>query len=179
MKTASLLAFAAFLSLAGCASIPDGVPAVQGLDVQRYMGTWYEIARLDHRFERGLDNVSAAYSPREDGGINVRNRGYDADKGEWKEANGRAYPVGGAGEGRLKVTFFWPFYGGYNVIALDHDAYAYAMVCGPDRSYLWILARETTLPQPALNSLLDKARELGFATGDLIFVKHDNAGGGS
>ena len=160
--------------LGGCMGIPSGIHTVDSFDVQRYRGTWYEIARLDHRFERGLTHVSATYEPRDDGGVNVENRGYDAKNGRWKYIRGRAYPVGATGEGRLKVSFFWPFYGAYNIIALDHKDYLYAMVCGPSRDYLWILARESSLPSEVVASLVSKARELGFSTANLIFVPQHN-----
>ncbi|MBN1545437.1 MAG: lipocalin family protein, partial [Syntrophaceae bacterium] len=142
------------LFIAGCTGIPDGVQAVRGFQADRYLGVWFEIARLDHSFERGLSNVSATYSPRPDGGIDVLNRGYDAKKGKWKEAQGRAYFIGSRDEGRLKVSFFGPFYGAYNIIALDRDNYRYALVCGPDRSYLWILAREKNLKAETLFKLV-------------------------
>ena len=98
--------------LAGCAQIPDGVQAVEGFDTARYLGKWYEIARLDHRFERGLTNVTAVYTARDDGSIGVDNRGFDPAKGEWRQAEGRAKLAGAPGSGMLKVSFFGPFYGG-------------------------------------------------------------------
>lgn len=169
-----VIALAASLLGAGCAiSLPSGVKAVENFDIDRYQGKWYEIARLDHSFERGLDNVSATYTLRKDGGVDVVNRGFDREKGRWKEATGRAYFVDKPTTGRLKVSFFRPFYGGYNVIALDHNDYRYALVCGPDRSYLWILAREKQLDESTRDALVEKAKKLGFDTGALIFVEHD------
>ena len=156
--------------LTACASIPAGVTAIDGFDVQRYLGKWYEIARLDHRFERDLEEISATYSQREDGGINVINEGRNTATGEWKKAEGRAYFVEQPHIARLKVSFFGPFYGGYNIIELDKQNYAYAMVAGPDRSYLWILSRTPQLPQETLNRLINKAKQLGFATEKLIFA---------
>lgn len=158
--------------LAACTGIPEGIEAVDDFELDRYLGTWYEIARLDHRFERGLTSVTATYSLRGDGGVSVVNRGYAADSGEWQEAVGKAYFVGSPEIGRLKVSFFGPFYGGYNIIELDTEAYGYSMVAGPDRSYLWILARSPELDRDVLDRLVDKAAGLGFATGDLIFVEH-------
>ncbi len=160
------------LALSGCVRIPEGVTAVDGVDVNRYLGTWYEIARMDHSFERGLTRVTAAYEPRKDGGIRVLNRGFDEKSGEWKEAEGKAFFVGGPGVGRLKVSFFGPFYGGYNIIALDKENYAYSMVCGPDRTYLWILARTTSLDDVTLSKLVKQAMMLGFETDKLIYVDH-------
>lgn len=157
----------------GCTGTPDGVQAVTGFELDRYLGTWYEIARLDHRFERGMTNVTANYSMREDGGVSVLNRGYKADKGEWADATGKAYFVGDPDVGQLKVSFFGPFYGGYNVIELDKENYQYALVAGPDRSYLWILARTPRLDQDILTALVNKAAELNFPTDELIYVDHN------
>ncbi len=158
------------LLISGCVATPAGVSVVKEFDLERYLGTWYEIARLDHRFERGLSRVSANYSKRTDGGIDVINRGFDSEKSKWKEAKGRAYQVGEPGDARLKVTFFWPFYAGYNVIELDRDNYEYAVVCGPDKKYLWILARDRTLAEPVLKQLVARAKQLGFDTDALIYV---------
>jgi apolipoprotein D and lipocalin family protein len=159
--------------LTGCVSVPSGIKPVQNFDLQRYLGTWYEIARLDHSFERGLSNVSATYTLRDDGGIDVLNKGFDRRAGQWKQAQGRAYFVSEPNVGHLKVSFFGPFYGSYIVIALDSEEYRYALVCGSNRSYLWILARETSLDRPVLDRLLTQARQLGFQTDQLIFVEHD------
>jgi apolipoprotein D and lipocalin family protein len=161
------------LLLACCVKVPEGIQPVQNFDVNRYIGTWYEIARLDHSFERGLNNISATYTLRDDGGIDVLNKGFDKKKKTWKEAKGKAYFVGEKTVASLKVSFFVPFYGGYNVIALNHEQYSYAMVCGPDRSYLWILAREKSLDQSILDRLIERAKRLGFETDKLIFVEHD------
>lgn len=169
MRSFVLLAFAL---LAGCAQIPDGVQAVEGFDTQRYLGKWYEIARLDHRFERGLTNITAVYTAREDGSIGVLNRGFNPEKGEWQQAEGRAKLAGEPGTGMLKVSFFGPFYGGYNVVELDPD-YQLSLVSGPDRSYLWILARQPDPPRDAVERFVKRAAELGFDTSALIFVTHD------
>ncbi len=158
--------------LAGCSGVPDGVDVVTDFELRRYLGTWYEIARLDHSFERGLSQVTATYRMREDGGISVSNRGYDAQAGKWNEAEGKAYPAGEPGEGRFKVSFFGPFYSGYNIIELDRDDYRYALVSGPDRSYLWILARTPQLEQVTVDRLVAGAAALGYPTDDLIFVEH-------
>ncbi|HYE34771.1 lipocalin family protein [Methylocaldum sp.] len=167
MRTLALLAA---VLLAGCAGIPEGVSAIRGFELNRYLGTWYEIARLDHSFERGLIRVTAAYSLREDGGVKVINRGFDPLKQEWREAIGKAYFVEGPDIGRLKVSFFGPFYGGYNIVDLDRENYSYSLVSGPTRSYLWILARNKKLEPATLKRLVDKAKALGFATDKLIYV---------
>jgi apolipoprotein D and lipocalin family protein len=165
-KTISAL----LISLCGCAQIPEGVAPVKGFHVQRYLGTWYEIARLDHPFERGLINVTATYSLNTDGSIAVLNRGFDPNRNQWRQAKGRGYFVSTPDVARLKVSFFGPFYGGYNIIDLD-DNYAYALVCGNNRSYLWILARTPQLPEAVTTRLIQKAKDLGFDTDALILVK--------
>lgn len=159
------------LLLSSCTSIPDGLQAVTPFELQRYLGRWYEIARLDHSFERGLSQVTADYSLRDDGGVRVINRGYSAANKEWKQAEGKAYFVGPADRGHLKVSFFGPFYGAYVVLELDQAGYQYSLICGPDRSYLWILARTPSLPPEVKQRLLDKAAALGFDTSQLLFVE--------
>lgn len=158
------------LLFAGCVGIPDNIEPVKDFDANRYLGTWYEIARLDHSFEKGLEKVTARYSLREDGGIKVVNRGFDPSSRKWKESIGKAYFVDDSHTGRLKVSFFGPFYGGYNIIFLGKD-YSYSVVCGPGRGYLWILAREPKIDEPLLAELVEKAKALGFDTDKLVFVK--------
>ena len=159
--------------LASCTGLPKGLKPVEGFDVTRYVGTWYEIARLDQRFENGLDNISAQYKLADDGGIQVLNQGRNQETGEWKIAEGKAYFIEQPTLGRLKVSFFGPFYGSYNIIALDKEHYQYSMVTGRDRSYLWILSRTKTLPKETLDALIENAKKQGFDTDKLIMVKHD------
>ena len=170
MKRVAILLF--LLGLAGCTSVPEGVTPVTGFESERYLGTWYEIARFDHSFEDGLSRVTATYSKREDGGIRVLNKGYDAATGEWDETEGKAYFVSDETTGHLKVSFFGPFYASYVIAELDKDNYQYSLVTGPDRSYLWILARQPTLSQDVLDELLSKAKSLGYATDEFIWVEH-------
>lgn len=158
------------LLLGGCIGLPDGLEAVKGFRLESYLGTWYEIARLDHSFERGLSRVTAEYSRRDDGGVQVVNRGFNAQTGQWKQATGRAYFVADPQVAQLKVSFFGTFYGGYNIIALDVN-YQWALVCGPSRDYLWILARQPQLNQQVLATLIKKAKEFGFSTEKLIMVQ--------
>jgi len=157
---------------AGCTGLPAGVEPVRGFELERFLGTWHEIARLDHPFERGLEKITASYTRRDDGGVRVLNRGYDVKSGTWREAEGKAYFIGPADVGRLKVSFFGPFYGSYNVMALDQEGYRWAMVCGPDTDYLWILSREPKLPEAVLEHLLVLASARGFETDKLIYVEH-------
>jgi apolipoprotein D and lipocalin family protein len=169
----TLLALLLSLALTGCVGIPEGVQPVQGFELDRYLGKWYEIARLDHSFERGLSQVTAEYSLRNDGGVRVVNRGYSVVDGEWQEAEGKAYFVEGADSGYLKVSFFGPFYGSYIVFELDAEDYQYAFVSGPDKSYLWLLARAPTVSDGLKDRFLERAAALGFQTDELIFVNQD------
>lgn len=171
IRSAILTLFFA-LTLAGCSTAPpEGVRPVTSFDINRYLGQWYEIARLDHSFERGMSDVNATYQLQDDGSVKVINRGYDTQRRTWKEAIGRALFIGDPGTASLKVSFFGPFYGGYHVIALDQN-YRWSLVAGPDRDYLWILARDKTLPAGIREQLISQARALGFATDKLIWVDH-------
>ena len=154
----------------GCVGIPEGVQPVDNFQLERYLGTWYEIARLDHSFERGLTHVTADYSLRPDGGVRVINRGYSQKQGAWKQAEGRAYFVEQPHRGFLKVSFFGPFYGSYVIFDLDRNNYSWALVCGPNRSYLWILARTPEISSGLKSDLIRKAGDLGFDTEGLIIV---------
>jgi len=157
----------------GCTGIPEGVSPVENFQLEKYLGKWYEIARLDHSFERGLIRVTAEYSLRDDGGVKVLNRGYAAKDSLWKESEGKAYFVKESNQGYLKVSFFGPFYGSYIIFELDHEDYQYSLVCGPDRSYLWILARTPKLDKIILDTLIAKAAAAGFEVEKLILVEHD------
>lgn len=161
------------IGLGGCLGVPEGAQPVEGFELERYLGTWYEIARLDHSFERGLSSVTAQYSLRDDGGVRVINRGFDAKDNGWSEAEGKAYFVGEPSVGMLKVSFFGPFYGAYNIIALDQQAYQWSLVVGPDTDYLWILARTPTLDPAVIEQLVAEAKRLGFKAESLIFVNQD------
>ena len=153
----------------GCVSIPDNITPVTSFQIERYLGKWYEIARLDHRFERGLTQISAEYSMRPDGGLKVLNRGYSNEKQEWSEAEGRGDFVQSPNEAYLKVSFFGPFFGSYIVFELDTVNYQYALISGPDKSYFWLLARTPTIDDNLKKKLIAKAAALGFDTTKLIF----------
>ncbi len=172
LQRLKLLLLTLTLFLTGCLGMPEGVQPVNNFSLERYLGQWYEIARLDHSFERGLSEVTAQYSMRDDGGVRVLNRGYSAENGEWEEAEGKAYFVQEPDLGYLKVSFFGPFYGSYIVFELDHEGYQYSLVSGPDTSYLWLLSRTPNISAQTQSMLLEKARELGFDTSQLIFVEH-------
>lgn len=168
------------LLLNACTGVPQGISTIKSFDANQYLGTWYEIARLDHSFEKDLQKVTATYSLREDGGIKVINKGFNTKTNQWKEAEGKAYFIDApnadkTNTGRLKVSFFGPFYGAYNIIELDQPYYNYVMLCGPDKSYFWILSRTPQLAYPIKQHLIAKAKELGFATDKLIYVEQSYA----
>lgn len=166
-------AFAFTLLLTACVGIPENVKPVENFRLERYLGKWYEIARMDHSFERGLTRVTAEYSLREDGGVKVVNRGYSEQLGKWKEAEGKAYFVDKPDQAFLKVSFFGPFYGSYIVFELDNDQYQYSVISGPDKSYMWILARKPEISTQVRDALIARATALGFETGKLIFVNQN------
>lgn len=164
------LLIALAMLLAGCVDKPDNIEPVRPFDSQRYLGKWYEIARLDHSFERGLSQVTADYSLRADGGIKVVNRGFDEEKKAWKQSEGKAFFVRASDEAYLKVSFFGPFYGAYIVFDLAPD-YSYSLVSGPDKSYFWILSRTPQMDAAMQKRLVGKAQALGYDTSKLIYVK--------
>ncbi len=170
------LLFASLFILSACTGKPDGVVAVKDFELDRYLGKWYEIARLDHSFERGLSNITAEYSLRDDGGVQVINSGLSIEDNEWQQAEGKAYFVNESDTGHLKVSFFGPFYGSYIVFELDRESYQYAFVSGPDTSYLWLLARQPQLDKKVIERFVKRSQELGFDTSKLIYVEHDRAG---
>ena len=160
------------VGLSGCTGVPDKVVPVEGFELPRYLGKWYEIARFDHSFEEGLSEVTATYSMRDDGGVKVINRGFSVEENAWDEAEGKAYFVESETTGHLKVSFFGPFYASYVVMALDEEAYQYALVTGPDKDYLWILAREKQLSDAVRGKLLAFANQHGYDTDKFIWVSH-------
>ncbi|WP_432765879.1 lipocalin family protein [Pseudoalteromonas rubra] len=159
------------LILSSCLGMPQGVQPVNNFELNRYLGKWYEIARLDHSFERGLTRVTAQYSMREDGGVKVINRGFNVEENTWREAEGKAFFVNQNDEAYLKVSFFGPFYGAYVVFELDHQNYQYAFVSGPDTDYLWLLSRTPEVDQAIIDKFVRMAAERGFDTNSLIFVE--------
>lgn len=161
----------AYCLLSGCLTVPDGIEPVDNFELNRYLGKWYEIARLDHSFERGLEAVSAEYSLRDDGGIRVINSGRNTDTQTNQEAEGRAYFVEQPNLGYLKVSFFGPFFGSYVIFELDEN-YQYAFIAGNTTNYLWLLARTPEVSQELVNQFISRATQLGFDTTQLIFVDH-------
>lgn len=165
----SVMIIAGFFS---CTTIPNGAVAVKPFDKKKYLGKWYEIARIDFKYEKDMNNTTATYSLNADGTIKVDNQGYNTKKGIWKQAIGKAKFVGAENTAMLKVSFFGPFYAGYNVLAIDEE-YRYALVAGQSLKYLWILSRETNIPDDIKEKYLKVAAGVGFNTNDLLWVKHD------
>lgn len=165
----TLILFAVFL-LVACTGVPKGIEPVTGLEADRFLGKWYEIARLDHSFEEGLSRVTAEYTLQDDNSIEVINRGFDAEAGEWSTAEGRAVFVDGESKGHLKVSFFGPFYASYIVFELDKNEYQYAFITGYNRDYLWFLSRTPEVSDEALSRFRGVARKAGFDLEELVIV---------
>lgn len=153
-------------------SIPKGAQPIYPFDVRKYLGTWYEIARLDYKYERHLTNVTATYAMNGGSDIKVSNKGFNPDKQEWKENTGKAKFIGPPELARLKVSFFGPFYAGYNVIDVD-EHYKHALVVGNNLHHIWILSRHTSIPADIKQRFLEKAASLGYDTNAFIWTKHD------
>jgi lipocalin len=174
LKTTFLLFFFFFIVTGGCQNKNSDemkTSIVKELDLQRYLGTWYEIARFDHRFERGLVGVTATYSIRADGKIRVLNQGYkNTLDGTLSIAEGKAKLTGEPG--KLKVSFFWIFYADYLVMELDEN-YQWALIGSTSDKYLWILSRTPKLDESTKNLILEKARTRGYDTSKLIWVEQE------
>jgi apolipoprotein D and lipocalin family protein len=168
----AIIGLGSMFFLLSCKSIHKGAVAIKPFDINKYLGKWYEIARFDFRFEKNLNNTTAEYTVNPDGSIKVVNRGYNYVTSKWKQAVGKAKFAGDKNEAKLKVSFFGPFYSGYNVIALD-TGYKYAMIAGKDLDYLWLLSREKTMPENIRQEYLKKAVSIGYDTSRLVWVKHD------
>ncbi len=160
------------IMLFSCSTIPKGVTAVRGFDKTKYLGKWHEIARLDFRFERNLNNTTAEYSINPNGTIKVINRGYNTKTNKWETVTGKAKFIKDENIAMLKVSFFGPFYAGYNVIAIDKE-YKYALVAGKSLKYLWILSRDITIPDEIKSNYLALAQNYGFKINELVWIKHN------
>ncbi|WP_100754427.1 lipocalin family protein [Vibrio salilacus] len=166
-----VLLFIVLVLLGGCLGMPQTIQPVKSFKLNYYLGKWYEIARLDHSFERGLSQVTAEYKLRKDGGVSVLNRGYSAATQEWKEAEGKAYFVNSPDEGYLKVSFFGPFYGSYVVFELEKENYEYAFVSGPNHDYLWLLSRSPGVSADIIERFEELGEQNGFDIEQLIYVE--------
>ncbi|WP_196139931.1 lipocalin family protein [Aliikangiella sp. G2MR2-5] len=155
-----------------CQANDWSIQPVSNFDSNRYLGTWYEIARIDNSFERELDNVTATYWLKKNGDIGVKNKGFNTEDGEWEEAQGYAEFAIEESVGHLEVTFFWPFYADYIVFEIDPD-YQYAFIASDSEDYLWLLAREPVVDDSIIEKFLKLAKEKKFNTKELIFVSQD------
>jgi apolipoprotein D and lipocalin family protein len=167
-----LAAIAVALLATGCTKGGSRAEPVRGFDSSRYLGRWYEVARLPHRFERGLTDVTAEYTRNSDGSLRVVNRGWDAAKGDWRNAVGRAKFTSTPDVAQLKVSFWGPFYGLYTIAELDPE-YRWAMVVGPGTGYFWVLSRTPELDDAVLQRLITRAASLGIDTSRVEHVSHD------
>lgn len=167
-----LLGAGALLYTFRSVKIPSHVHLLENFDVEKYTGEWYEIARFDFKHERHMKNVTANYTLQEDGSIEVINRGYHTKDEEWKEAKGKAMPNGKPGQSALKVSFFGPFYSGYNVVKISGD-YKHALVFGESRDYIWILSRTPQIPAATKKKFLEYAIEAGYDLERLVWTEHD------
>ena len=168
MKT--IVTFIVAVFMVSCVEIPEGVKPVQNFNLDRYLGTWYEIARLNHRFEVGFKSVSVEYSRNDNGSIAVKNRGYIVRRREWRDAEAKASFVGDPTVGHLKVSYIPLLYDSYLIFGLDEE-YQHAFVCGDDTDHLWLLARTKVVDEEVIDDFVNKAQGLGFDTDELIFVQ--------
>ncbi len=167
--TQKLLILLTMASLLSCKTSQD-LPTVETVDIQKYFGVWYEIARLPNSFEKGLECVTATYSLKNNGKIEVLNKGHFTEKENVsKTAKGTAWVPDSSYPGRLKVTFFWPFFGDYYIMSLDEN-YQYALVGDPSRKYLWILSRTKILDPAVYSQLIDHAKTNGFNIDQVIKI---------
>ncbi len=173
MKTLIILAvatgltagFACRAAMAASASPP--LKTVEYVDLNRYLGTWHEIARYPNSFQKGCLGSTASYVLREDGDIQVVNSCRDAEDGDIRRAKGRAWVVDKASNARLKVSFFWPFRGDYWIIDLGTE-YEYAVVGTPSRKYLWVLSRTPVMDDAVYAAIMERIRQLGFDPGRVV-----------
>lgn len=165
----ALYASLSSIALLGCQTkIPQGIEPVMNFQANKYLGKWYEIARINNKFEKNMTQVTADYSLRDDGGIKVVNRGFNTVSQKWAESVGKAYFVKSPNIGALKVSFFGPFYGGYNIVKLDED-YQTVLVAGSSKEYLWILSRKPCISEEIKQAYVKKAAEIGYDTSLLNF----------
>ncbi|MGV0751799.1 lipocalin family protein [Empedobacter brevis] len=149
--------------------IPDYVTVVENFDTQQYMGKWYEIARLDFKFEKNLSQVTATYFLNKKGVIEVHNRGFDFKENKWAEVHGKAKLNAEEGKAALKVSFFGPFYSGYNVVLMDPE-YESALVFGESYDYMWILSRQKTISETTKQKFLLYAKQKGYVIDELTWT---------
>jgi apolipoprotein D and lipocalin family protein len=155
----------------GCSTNYPPLKTVEKVEINSYLGTWYEIARYEHFFEKGCRDVRATYSLKEDGNIKVLNE--CIKEGKLSQANGVAYATDESNS-KLKVSFFRPFYGNYWILMLG-EHYEYALIGDPSREYLWILSRKSTISEELKNTILEKLPSFGYTQDKLIWTEQKGA----
>ena len=173
MKVPLLLLLSLLFS--ACSPMPESIEPVTGFEIDRYQGRWYEIARLDHRFERGLEQVTATYSPNDDGTLRVENRGFSTRSNEWEDAIGRGRFAGDRSVGALEVSFFGFFFGDYVIFELDKEDYQYAFITG-SLNTLWFLSRTPTVDDALKERFISLTKAYGYDTSEIIFVPQKKSG---
>lgn len=168
----AVVGIAGFIYSCRSVKVPEDITVVDNFKLEPYMGTWYEIARFDFKHEKDLNNVTATYSLKDNGKVKVVNRGYNYVKDSWEQANGKATFVDDTTKGALKVSFFGPFYAGYNVVSMEPD-YENALVFGESKDYIWILSRNKTIPADVKDKFLKKAEKAGYDLSRLVWTTHD------
>lgn len=174
MKKSAIMFLIWFVPFSGCACSVLAADAVDHFDLRRYLGTWYEVARLDNWYEWGLEKVTATYSMRDDGLLRISSSGYDPAQKRWKTVEGTAEFIGDPAVGALQGSFWGSFSSTYTVFALDHDGYSWAMVAGDNQSFLWILSRTPQMDPPLLSKLLIEAKANGFDTLNVIRTRQES-----
>lgn len=160
MQKTFLIAIVLIFTLVSCKKNDFPLSTVENVDINRYLGTWYEVARFEHFFEKDCKNVTANYSLRDDGQIDVLNKCVKIDDEKLKEANGIAYATDDSFS-KLKVSFFRPFYGDYQIIMLG-EQYDYAVIGTPSREYFWILSRTKTISEELKSKIIEKMKQEKF-----------------
>ena len=169
---ALLVGSAMFLKSCQSVKVPSDITVVDNFKAESFMGQWYEIARFDFKYEKDLSNVTANYSLNNDGSVKVLNKGYNYVKKEWEEKEGKAKFVLDETKGALKVSFFGPFYSGYNVVALDNN-YETALVFGETKDYIWILSRKKTISEDVKKNYIEKAKQRGYDLNRLVWTEQE------
>lgn len=166
LAVAAVLVLGISVRTSAAASAYPVLQTADHVDLTRYTGRWYEIARLPNRFQKGCLASTADYVLRSDGEIDVINSCRDAEDNTLRQVKGRAWVVDPVGNARLKVSFFWPFRGDYWIIELGKE-YEYAVVGTPDRKYLWVLSRTETMSDADYAAIIKRVEQQGFESGQI------------
>ena len=169
-----ILIISSVLFILGCSDKVQNLKTVKSIDINKYLGKWYEIARYQHSFEKDCKNVTATYTLKEDGTIKVVNQCTNMKNNKTKKAIGSAYNIDETNS-KLKVSFFWPFYGNYWILDIDKN-YSYSIIGEPSRTYFWILSREKHLDENIKQDILNKLSSYGYSEKLLIWTVQESKG---